>query len=310
MDPIVATRPGRMQTLIAALLRAVLRATLLPAFSPQRPIADQRRRIASVTRLTLRARGVDFTPATCNGVPGEFARERKRAAFTGTVLYLHGGAYCLGSPATHRSITSHLARRAGAEVFVADYRLAPEHPFPAALEDAVAAYRGLLAQGCAPARLALMGDSAGGGLALATALRLSELGEPLPAVLVLLSPWADLGRPDRGPAPAGEVMVSLPWIEECARLYLAGLDAADPRVSPIHGDLRGMPPVLLQVGTDELLRQDSQRLQAALVQAGVAAELQTYARRWHVFQANAGVLADADLALDRAARFLRRAWQA
>jgi acetyl esterase/lipase len=310
MDPIVATRPGRLQALIAALLRAVLRASLLPAFSPQRSIADQRRRVALVTRLTLRARGVDFTPATSHGVPGEIVRTRGLASVSGTVLYLHGGAYCLGSPATHRSITSHLARRAGAEVFAADYRLAPEHPFPAALDDAVAAYRGLLARGCSPARLALMGDSAGGGLALATALRLRELGEPLPAALVLLSPWVDLGRPDRGPAPDGEVMLSLPWIEECARLYLAGFDAADPRVSPIHGDLRGLPPVLLQVGTDEILRQDSQRLQAALGRAGVAVELQTYARRWHVFQANAGLLADADLALDRAARFLRRAWQA
>jgi acetyl esterase/lipase len=309
MDPIVATRPGRLQSLIAALLRAVLRTTLLPAFNPRRSIADQRRRIGLVTRLTLPARGVDFTPATCNGVPGEFAHVRGRTVASGAVLYLHGGAYCLGSPTTHRSITSHLARRAAASVFAADYRLAPEHPFPAALEDAVAAYRGLLVQGCSPALMALAGDSAGGGLALALALRLRQLGEPLPAVLVLLSPWVDLGRPDRGPVPGGEVMVSLPWIEECARLYLGGTDPAEPLASPIHGDLRGLPPVMLQVGTDEILLQDSQRLHAALVQAGVAVELQQYPRRWHVFQANAGVLADADRALERAARFLRRAWQ-
>jgi monoterpene epsilon-lactone hydrolase len=308
MDPIVATRPGRLQTLIAALLRAALRATLLPAFSPQRSIADQRRRVALVTRLTLRARGVDFTPATCDGVTGEFVRERNRAATTGTVLYLHGGAYCLGSPSTHRSITSHLARRAAASVFVAEYRLAPEHPFPAALEDAVAAYRGLLARGCSSARLALAGDSAGGGLALALALRLRQLGEPLPAALVLLSPWVDLGRPDRGPAPPGEVMISLPWVESCARLYLGTTDAAEPLASPINGDLRGLPPVLLQAGMDEILLQDSQRLHAALNQAGVTVELQQYPRRWHVFQANAGALADADRALESAAQFLRRAW--
>jgi acetyl esterase/lipase len=308
MDPIVATRPVRLQTLIAAVLRAVLRATLLPVFNPRRPIADQRRRIALVTRLTLRARGVDFTPTTCNGVRGEFARARGGTKPLGTVLYLHGGAYCLGSPATHRSITSHLARRAGADVFVADYRLAPEHPFPAALEDAVAAYRGLLAGGCSSARLALVGDSAGGGLALALALRLRQLGEPLPAALVLLSPWVDLGRPDRGPAPPDEVMVSLPWVEECARLYLGTTDAAEPLASPINGDLRGLPPVLLQVGTDEILLQDSQRLHAALTQAGATVELQQYPRRWHVFQANAGALADADRALESAAQFLRRAW--
>jgi acetyl esterase/lipase len=305
-----SSRPGAWQTLVAGVLRAALRASLLPVFQPQRPVAAQRQRLALVTRLTLPARGVEYSVSDCNGVPGEFVRTRGLASVSGTVMYLHGGAYCVGSPATHRAITSRLARGAAASVFVADYRLAPEHPFPAALDDAVAAYRGLLAQGCKPARLALMGDSAGGGLALATALRLRELGEPLPAALVLLSPWVDLGRPDRGPAPDGEVMLSLPWIEECARLYLAGFDAADPRVSPIHGDLRGLPPVLLQVGTDEILRQDSQRLQAALGRAGVAVELQTYARRWHVFQANAGLLADADLALDRAARFLRRAWQA
>jgi epsilon-lactone hydrolase len=310
MDPIVDTRPGGLQTLISALLRAVMRTMLLPAFSPRRSIADQRRRIGFVTRLTLPARGIDFTTVTCNAVPGEFAHVRDRAESSGTVLYLHGGAYCLGSPVTHRAITSHLARRAAAAVFAADYRLAPEHPFPAALEDAVAAYRGLLAQGCSPARMALVGDSAGGGLAVALALRLRQLGEPLPAALVLLSPWVDLGRPDRGPVPPGEVMISLPWIDECARLYLGGTDPAEPLASPINGDLRGLPPVLLQVGTDEILLQDSQRLLQALTQAGVKAELQQYPRRWHVFQASAGVLADADLALDRAARFLRRVWQA
>jgi acetyl esterase/lipase len=310
MEFTVTTRSGGLQRVVAALLRAVLRWTLRPAFSPRRSIADQRRRLGLVTRLTLPARGVEFTTASCNGVAGEYVRPRDSATPAGTVLYLHGGAYCLGSPATHRSITSHLARRATASVFVADYRLAPEHPFPAALEDAVAAYRGLLAQGCSPARLALVGDSAGGGLALALALRLRQLGEPSPAALVLLSPWVDLGRPDRGPVPDGEIMVSLPWIEACASLYLGAADAVEPLASPIHGDLRGLPPVLLQVGTDEILLQDSQRLYRALTQAGVAVELQTYPRRWHVFQANAGVLADADLALERAAQFLRRAWRA
>jgi len=310
MDSIVATRPGSLQSLIAVLLRTVLRATLLPAFSPHRTIAEQRRRVALVTRLTLRARGVDFTAATSSGVPGEFVRGRDRAAASGTVLYLHGGAYCLGSPATHRSITSHLARRAGAEVFVADYRLAPEHPFPAALEDAVAAYRGLLARAGGPSSLALVGDSAGGGLALALALRLRQLGEPLPAALVLMSPWIDLGRPDRGSTPPGEVMISLPWVEACARLYLAATDAAEPLASPINGDLRGLPPVLIQVGTDEILLQDSQRLHAALIQAGVVVELQQYPGRWHVFQASAGALADADRALESAAQFLCRAWAA
>ena len=298
--------PGenRLERLVAAVLRTVLRATLLPTFRAGRPIPEQRRRLALVTRLTLPARGVDFTAATRGGVSGEFAQARGLATTRGTVLYLHGGAYCVGSPATHRAITSHLARRTAARVFVADYRLAPEHPFPAAVDDAVAAYRALLHDGCSPGHSAIIGDSAGGGLALATALRLRDLGEPLPAALVLFSPWVDLGTPDRGVEPAGEAMLSRAWTAECARLYLGGRDSSDPLASPINGELRGLPPTLVQVGQDELLLPDARRLHSALAAAEVPVELQEYPRRWHVFQVNAGVLADADRALAAVARFL------
>jgi acetyl esterase/lipase len=296
---------GRLERLVAAVLRMALRATLLPTFRAGRPIAGQRRRLAFFTRLALPARGVDFSAATCGGIPGEFAQARELAATRGTILYLHGGAYCVGSPATHRAITSHIARRTAARVFVADYRLAPEHPFPAALDDAVAAYRALLHDGASPRRLAIIGDSAGGGLAVATALRLRELGEPLPAALVLFSPLVDLGDPDRGVEPAGEAMLSRAWTAECARLYLGGHDSGDPLVSPINGDLRGLPPTLVQVGQDELLLADSRRLHSALAAAAVPVELQEYPRRWHVFQVNAGVLADADRALVSVAGFLR-----
>lgn len=294
---------------MASALRAVLRATLRPTFDADRPLADQRRRLARIARLTWPARGVRLKPCTFGGVPGELAQPPDETAPAGVVLYLHGGAYCVGSPATHRSITTHLARFASAQVFAADYRLAPEYPFPAAVDDAVAAYRGLLAAGIAREQLALAGDSAGGGLALATALKLRELGEPGPAALVLFSPWVDLGQPDRGPPPRGEVMVSLPWIEQCAGFYLAGRDARDSLASPINGDLRGLPPVLVQVGSDELLLQDSQRLHAALMAASVEVSLQEFPRRWHVFQSNAGVLADADRALRSAAQFMRERWQ-
>ncbi len=295
----------RLERLIAGVLRSTLRATLLPTFRSARPIPEQRRRLAVVTRLTLPARGVDFTAATCGGVPGEFVTTRGIAATRGTVLYLHGGAYCVGSPATHRAITSHIARRTAARVFVADYRLAPEHPFPAALDDAVAAYRALLQDGCSPQRMAVIGDSAGGGLALATAMRLRELGDPLPAALVLFSPWVDLGDPDRGVEPPGEAMLSREWTAECARLYLGGRDSSEPLASPINGDMRGLPPTLVQVGQDELLLSDARRLHSALAAAAVPVEMQEYPRRWHVFQVNAGLLADANRALDAVAGFLR-----
>ena len=288
------------------MLRATLRATLRPTFHPGRPIPQQRRWLALVTRLTLPARGVDFTAATRGGVPGEFVATCGLAAAHGTVLYLHGGAWCVHLPALYGTFATKLSAATGLRVLLVDYRLAPEHPFPAALEDAVAAYRALLGEGVSSRRIAIVGDSAGGGLALATALRLRELGEPLPAALALFSPWVDLGAPDRGVEPAGETMLSRAWTTECARLYLGGHDASDALVSPIHGDLRGLPPTLVQVGHDELLLPDSRRLHTALAAAGVPVELQEFPRRWHVFQANAGVLADADRALERVALFLRQ----
>jgi acetyl esterase/lipase len=281
----------------------------LRAFRAGRPVAEQRRWLARFSRLTLPPRGVRFEPGSCGGVPGEFVHAEPQPT-TRAVLYLHGGAYCVGSPATHRAISGTLARLTGAKVFVADYRLAPEHPFPAALDDAVAAYRGLLQAGFAAHSIAIAGDSAGGGLTLATALRLRELGEPLPAALVVFSPWVDLGTPDRGPIPRGEVMISPAWVAECAAYYLAGRAATEPLASPIHADLAGLPPVLIQVGSDEVLLADSHRLQSALEAARVPCELQEYPRRWHVFQANAGVLADADRALAEVARFLGRHWTA
>ncbi|HEX9208402.1 MAG TPA: alpha/beta hydrolase [Steroidobacteraceae bacterium] len=305
----MSTGPGESlgQRLIAAVLRFTLRATLLRTFRAGRPIPEQRRGLERLSRLTLPPRGVRFEPANCGGVRGEYARAAGVTQPT-AVLYLHGGAYCVGSPATHRAISGTLARLTGATVFVADYRLAPEHPFPAALDDAVAAYRGLLQAGFEPGSVAIAGDSAGGGLALATALRLRELGERLPAALVAFSPWVDLGTPDRGPVPRGEVMISPPWVAECAAHYLAGRDAREPLASPLFADLSGLPATLVQVGTDEVLLSDSRRLRSALEAARVPCELQEYPRRWHVFQANAGVLADADRALAAVARFLRARW--
>ena len=222
------------------------------------------------------------------------------------MLYLHGGAYCVGSPRTHRSITGNLALRSGARVFAADYRLAPEHPFPAAVDDAASSCMGLLDAGVPAGRIVLAGDSAGGGLSVAAALRLRELGRPRPAGLVLFSPWADLTHRPPAPAPAGETMLTREMINESAARYLGGRDPRDPLASPVFGDLSGLPPALIQVGTDELLLGDSEGLQTRFRQAGVESILQVYARRWHVFQMHAGVLADSDRALDEAAAFVRR----
>jgi acetyl esterase/lipase len=220
------------------------------------------------------------------------------------ILYLHGGGYCVGSPATHRAVTGHLAKRCAARVFVPDYRLAPEHRFPAAVDDAVAAYRGLLAEGILPSDIAIAGDSAGGGLAVAAALRLRELGQPLPRALVLFSPWVDLTLEHTPESVPGEVMLGLPWVRWCARAYVGRAEARHGLVSPLHAELAGLPATLVQAGTDEILHGDSLRLRDRLQAAGVPVGYEEYPRRWHVFQANAGVLADADRALDGVARFI------
>jgi acetyl esterase/lipase len=199
-----------------------------------------------------------------------------------------------------------LSRHCAARVFVADYRLAPENSFPAALDDAVAAYLGLLAEGTRPPDAVIAGDSAGGGLTVATAVALRDRGAPGPGALVCFSPWVDLSLARLGPSPPGEVMLERPWIEACAEAYLAGASAAEPLASPIEADLRGLPSTLIQVGSDELLLPDSRRLHERLLAAGVPARLEEYADRWHVFQANAGMLRDADRALASVARFVGR----
>ncbi|HVN42342.1 MAG TPA: alpha/beta hydrolase [Steroidobacteraceae bacterium] len=293
-----------LQALIAAVLRVSLKMTLLRAFRAGLPVAEQRRRLALVSRLTLVPRDVEFRRAERGGVAGEFVTPRDGVPAERAILYLHGGGYCTGSPATHRAITGRLAKLCRASVFAADYRLAPEHPFPAALDDAVAAYRGLLDE--APARpITVAGDSAGGGLSVAAALRLREAGLPRPASLVLLSPWVDLELDHLGPPPSGEVMITRPWIGECARFYLADHDARDPCASPVNADLMGLPPTLVQVGLDEVLLEDARRMVRALREAAVPVTGQEFPRRWHVFQANAGLLADANRALAQVGDFVR-----
>ncbi len=295
------------QRVVAGVLRFVLRVAIGATFRPDLPVETQRSRLRTVTRLTLPPRAARFQASNSHGVPGEWATARGHERPALTVLYLHGGGYCTGSPATYRAITGHLAVRCGAQVLVPDYRLAPEHAFPAAVDDAIAAYRALLARGVEPRELVIAGDSAGGGLTLAAALRLRELALPLPRALLLFSPWVDLGLEQLPPAPPGEVVLTVPWITQCARAYVGQADARHPLISPIHADLAGLPPTLIQVGTDEILLGDSRRLHERLRSAGVAVSYEEYPRRWHVFQANAGLLADADRAIDSVARFIRAA---
>ncbi len=224
------------------------------------------------------------------------------------VLYLHGGAYAVGSPSCYRHLTWRIAASARACVLAIDYRLAPEHPFPAALDDAVAAYRWLLAEGAAPRKLAIMGDSAGGGLTLAVLLKLRDDGLPLPAAAVALSPWTDLaatGASLARNARADPMLVAemVPWL---ARHYLAGADPRNPYASPLYGDPAGLPPTLFHVGSDEILHDDAVRMADKMRAAGCSVELEVWRRMPHVWHLFAPVMPEAHRAIARIGAFVRQ----
>jgi epsilon-lactone hydrolase len=231
-------------------------------------------------------RGITVTPLD-GSVPGEEVVHDRQVDSDRVVLHLHGGGYFMCSPATHRGMALALSRTARARVVLPDYRLAPEDPFPAAVDDAVAAYRHLLDRGVDPARVAVTGDSAGGGLGLSLLVRARDEGLPLPACYVGLSPWTDLTGSG---ASMRERDALDPWLNAdqvppAARSYAGGAPLDHPLVSPLFADLTGLPPMLVHVGSDEILHDDATRLVARAREAGVDASLGVFDGLWHVFQA-------------------------
>jgi epsilon-lactone hydrolase len=222
------------------------------------------------------------------------------------VLYLHGGGYVMGSRTTHRGLAGRIARAARARVLLPDYRLAPEHPFPAALEDAVACWRWLVSEGHAPERMIIAGDSAGGGLALATLLALKAAGDPLPACAIGLSPWTDLEGtgPTAEPGAVSDPMLTVEGLRSTGRQYAVD-DLRNPLAAPLHGDLAGLPPLLLQVGTREILLSDSTRLAEKARAAGVDVTLEIEDGLIHVWQMFPDV-PEAQRAVERIGRFIDR----
>jgi acetyl esterase/lipase len=224
----------------------------------------------------------------------------------GIIFYLHGGGYISGSAARYRPITSGLARRTGRRVFALDYRLGPEHKFPAALDDARNAYRWLLSEAASGETIALAGDSAGGGLTLAFLVACRDEGLKRPSSLVLFSPWTDLaGTGESLRTNNGKCAMFYPEnIAQFASAYLGDADPRDLRASPLFADLRGLPPMLIQVGSTELLLDDSRRLHSAILAAGGQAQLEVYREAMHCWQMFDGVVPEACEALDHAAEFL------
>jgi epsilon-lactone hydrolase len=249
-----------------------------------------------VQQRAVETGGVDGVEVTIQGTPADKV-----------ILYFHGGVYVIGTALASVPLVSELVRRTGIKAITVDYRLGPEHPYPAAVEDARAAYEGLLAQGIAPDQIVLAGESAGGGLAVATLLALREAGTPLPSCAFLMSPYADLTL-------SGETLTARQALDPVltpdglrVRVpdYVGGADAADPHISPIFGDLSGLPPLLIQAGSHEVLLSDALRLAARAALSDVPVILDVTPGVPHVFQGFAGLLDEAGAALDRASDFVK-----
>ncbi|HDZ56951.1 MAG TPA: alpha/beta hydrolase [Pseudomonas xinjiangensis] len=291
------------QPLLRGALRGSMKGLFRGLIRPAMPVAGQRVTLRMLTAAMPVTAGVSRSKELIAGRPCEWHRPEQSDGKV--MLYLHGGAFLIGSPATHRGLCASIARRSQLSVCVLDYRLAPEHPFPAARDDAVEAYKELLARGYLPQNIALGGDSAGGNLGLITALRLAELALPVPGALVCFSPVVDFSGDQLHNPAAGDPLLNVSWIEQAADLYCPpGMNRRDPALSPIFADLAGLPPLLIQVGEEEVLLNDSLRLAERARAAGVTVRLERYPGLWHVFQAHTGLLRSADEALDRVAVFL------
>ncbi len=277
-------------------------ATLSP---PPTSIPELRLKLDGVENVARMPKGVTVESTRIGGRPAEWLRPE--AAKDGrTLLYLHGGGYCIGSCRSHRALAARIAMAARSAALLLEYRLGPEHPFPAGLEDAVAAMDWLAERGVDPGATGLVGDSGGGGLVLSTAVSLRDAGKPLPAALACLSPWADLtnsgesfiARRYRDPLLNAEALVT------CAAAYIGGADARDPLVSPLFADLSGLPPLLIQAGERELLLSDAVRLADAARAAGVQVGLEVWKDMGHDWHVGAGYFPEAQRAIERVGAFL------
>lgn len=287
-----------------AAARLLVRRVVKPVLGTRLTPARQRQVLDALMRVALLPKGTRREATRIGDVPAE--RITTPATLPDrALLYLHGGAYLVGSPTTHRAVAAHLADSARAVAFVLDYRLAPEHPYPAAVDDALAAYRGLLESGYPADRIVVAGDSAGGGLSLALALRLRSVGEPLPAALGLISPWVDLSLAGLD-SSVDDPLLGRGWMELGASSY-AGGRAELPEVSPLKADLTGLPPLFVHAASDEMIRGDVERLVDAARSAGVEVTYELLDGHWHVTHLFAGMVREATEVVQQLGGWLRGA---
>ena len=271
-------------------------------------LAERRARLDGLGGQYAVPLDIRVSSADAGGVPAEWTSTGVADPAL-VILFLHGGGYVSGSIQSHRHMLAQIGYEAGVVTLGLGYRLAPENPFPAALHDAVAGYRWLLAQGFAPGHIALAGESAGGGLALATLVTLRDAGDPLPACVCLSSPWVDLQNSGATMVTKAAVdpLISKPYLDELAGLYLHGADPRSPLASPLYADLRGLPHMLIQVGSAETLLSDAMRLAAAAGELGVRVTLQVWPDMIHAWQLFYPQLEPGRRALTELGAFVRQA---
>ena len=296
-----------MISLRAKIVRSVTGAYFSTVDVEKTNVHSLRRRWHALTKILWTASGVHVDRDVVHGFKAEWLVP-KRAPEGKLLLYLHGGAYIMGSCATHRQLVSYMARAAGVRTLLPEYRLAPEHPFPAAVDDAVGLYRALLADGYAAEDIVIAGDSAGGGLTMAMLLSLRDADDPLPAAACLLSPWLDL-------AATGESMITQadqdPWFnpeDMCvvASYYCEQDQLRQPLVSPVYADLSGLPPIYIQVGADEILLSDSTRAAEQIKAAGGEVVIEIWPGMWHVFQLFVCQMPESRAAIAKLGAYIRK----
>ncbi len=274
---------------------------------PPSSIQEARDALNVLASLKSLPAGTRVEPITAGGVPGEWV-SAPDAAVDKCVLCLHGGGYTMGTSKSVHRIASLLSAATDCRVLTIDYRLAPENPFPAAIEDATAAYRWVLDQGILPRNIVMVGVSSGGGLTLSTLVTLREAGVALPASAVLLSPWTDLAGTGESMITRVEAdpMVTPDMNRYHAALYANGMDLPHPLISPLYADLRGLPPLLIHVGSDEIMLDDSTRVAERAKASGVEVTLDVWEGMWHVWHAFAAQLPEGQQAIEQVGQFIRR----
>jgi epsilon-lactone hydrolase len=275
---------------------------------PRDPAASVERMRGAMEKVSERvARDVKCEAVSAGGVPAEWIVPPE-AADDRVILYLHGGGYVMGSINTHRAMIARIARASHAKALALDYRMAPEYPFPAAVDDACAAYRWLIAEEYKPGRIVIAGDSAGGGLTLATLLALRDSGAPLPAAAVPISPWTDLEGTGASveTRAAADPMVDKEGLVRMGKMYIGDRDPKNPLASPLYADYKGLPPMLIQVGDAEILLDDATRVAERARADGVRVELEAWPEMFHVWHVFAKILPEGQQAIDRIGEYVLR----